>query len=210
MIGYTVYVAVGLEIMGHLPHHTYDAAFLRLDTLFGFNPLTFADRVARYPAASEFLLAVYCALPFVIAFVWLIEQDLQMRRAVLIGGCFCFVFYALFPAVGPWHFDWTRQVPMNHAPDNCMPSMHLTWALLLAVNARGTRLRTLLWAYAAAIGIATVALGEHYLVDLLAAVPYTFAVQWMAARLIDNVWLQNLTGNAQVPLTANSSARKTA
>jgi hypothetical protein len=60
--------------------------------------------------------------------------------------------------------------------------MHLTWALLIALNARSTWLRVALWIYAALMLIATLALREHYLIDLIAAVPYTFAVQWMARR----------------------------
>jgi hypothetical protein len=32
------------------------------------------------------------------------------------------------------------------------------------------------------MAIATLALREHYLIDLIAAVPYTIAVQWMARR----------------------------
>jgi len=105
-----------------------------------------------------------------------------MRRAVLFGGCLCFVFYALFPAVGPGQFDFTRQVPTPYAPDNCMPSMHVTWALLIAINARSLRLRIGLWIYAAAMVVATLALREHYLIDLIAAVPYTLGVQWAARR----------------------------
>ena len=182
MIGYTVYVAVGLEIMGHLPSHTYDAALLRADLFFGFNPLLFAERIASHRALAELLLVVYCALPFVIAAAWVVEQDLTMRRAILLGGCCCFLFYALFPAVGPWHFDWTRLIPQHHAPVNCMPSMHLTWALLLAINARRRWLQAALWVYASLITISTVGLGEHYLVDLIAAVPYTVAVQAAALR----------------------------
>ncbi len=66
------------------------------------------------------------------------------------------------------------------APDNCMPSMHLTWALLIALNARSLRLRIGLWVYVILVAAATLALREHYLVDLIAAVPFTVAVQWMA------------------------------
>jgi membrane-associated phospholipid phosphatase len=126
------------------------------------------------------LVLAYVALPAVIGLAWVLEQDLLMRRAVLLGGCLCFAFYALFPAVGPGQFDWVRQVPTPYAPDNCMPSMHLTWALLIAINARSLKLRVGLWIYAAVMVVATLALKEHYLIDLIAAVPYTFAVQWMA------------------------------
>ena len=83
------------------------------------------------------------------------------------------MFYFLFPTVGPGHFDWANQMPMPHAPENCMPSMHLTWAFLIAMNLRSKPLRIVLWVYAVLIAVATLAPREHYLIDLIAALPYT-------------------------------------
>jgi hypothetical protein len=57
----------------------------------------------------------------------------------------------------------------------------LTWALLLALNAQ-SRLRVPLWMYAGLLGLAAILLGEHYWIDLIVAVPYTFAMQWLATR----------------------------
>jgi hypothetical protein len=54
-----------------------------------------------------------------------------------------------------------------------------TWALLLALNARAKWLQVVLWSYVAVIATATIGLGEHYLVDLIAALPYTLGVQWL-------------------------------
>ena len=185
VIGYTMYVAVGTQLFLLLAERvtrTYDSAFLRADALLGFNPVAFADAISHHWIVFVLLLLSYVSLPAVIGVAWVLEQDLLMRRAVLFGGCLCFAFYALFPAVGPGQFDFTRQVPTPYAPDNCMPSMHLTWALLIAINARSLRLRIGLWIYAAAMVVATLALREHYLIDLIAAVPYTLGVQWAARR----------------------------
>jgi hypothetical protein len=155
---------------------------LRADAALGFNPIAFADTVSHYWLVVLFLHIAYAALPVMIGVAWVLEQDLTMRRAILLGGCLCFAFYALFPAVGPGNFDWTRQIRHVTAPLNCMPSMHLTWSLLIALNARSVRLRIELWIYVALTAIATLALREHYLIDLIAAVPYTLAVQWMVCR----------------------------
>jgi hypothetical protein len=184
VIGYTLYVAIGNQLTIVLARgmtRTYDAAFLRADELLRFNPVAFADAISHHWVVEVALILVYVSLSAVIGLAWVLEQDLVMRRAVLLAGCLCFVFYGLFPAVGPGHFDWSRQVPMS-SPDNCMPSMHLTWAFLIAINARSVRLRLWLWVYAALTAVATLALREHYLVDLIAAVPYTLAVQWAARR----------------------------
>ncbi|SRR5712692_168188 len=179
-----VYVAIGTQLTVLLARRmtrTYDGAFLRADALLGFDPVAFADAISRYWLVMVVLILAYVSLPAMLGLAWVIEQDLLMRRAVLLAGCLCFIFYGLFPAVGPGHFDWTRQAPTS-APDNCMPSMHLTWALLIALNARSMRLRIGLWVYVALMAIATLALREHYLIDLIAAIPYTLAVQWMASR----------------------------
>jgi len=187
VIGYAVYVAVGTNLTVLLIQRitrNYDRTFLRLDEMLGFHPVAFADAISQHRAVMVTLILAYAALPIMIGLAWVLEQDLVMRRAVLWGGCLCFVFYALFPAVGPGHFDWAHQVPMP-APDNCMPSMHLTWALLIALNARSLRLRIVLWVYAVLVAAATLVLREHYLVDLIAAVPFTIAVQWMARHSVE-------------------------
>ncbi len=184
VIGYAVYVAIGTQLTVLLARRmtrTYDGAFLRADALLGFDPVAFADAISNHWLVMVVLILAYISLPAMIGLAWVIEQDLLMRRAVLLAGCLCFIFYGLFPAVGPGHFDWIRQAPTS-APDNCMPSMHLTWALLIALNARSVRLRIGLWVYAALMAIATLALREHYLIDLIAAIPYTLAVQWMAGH----------------------------
>lgn len=186
-LGYIAFVAIGVNVAEWLSlrlAHPADAAFLRVDAALGFNPIAFADAVARHGAVVVGLALVYYALPMAMAIAWVTEQSLKLRRAALLGGCFCFFFYVMFPAVGPGHFDWARgAVAEVGAPVNCMPSMHFTWSLLLALNARSAWLRGMLWIYAGLIAAATIGLREHYLVDLIAAVPYALAVEWIAGRL---------------------------
>jgi hypothetical protein len=200
VIGYIVYVVIGINLAHWLSPqlaHSYDAAYMRADAAIGFHPIVFADTIAAHRIVMKVLILAYIALPVVIALAWVIEQSLQMRRAVLFGGCLCFCFYGLFPAVGPGHFDWVRQLPLPDAPNNCMPSMHFTWSLLLALNARSPRLRCALWGYVALIASATLGLREHYLVDLIAAVPYTLAIQWMAARATNPSVLESVRSAAR-------------
>jgi hypothetical protein len=184
VIGYAVYVALGIEVhylLATRVTRNWDAAFLAADARLGFSPLAFAAAVSRHGLFNVFLILAYVLLPAVIGLTWALEQDRHMRRAVAVGGCFCFLFYFLFPAVGPAHFDWVKGVPFPLNPLNCMPSMHFTWALLLAINARSKELRLALWGYAGIIGVATVGIGEHYVVDLLAAVPYALVIQFVTA-----------------------------
>jgi len=101
----------------------------------------------------------------------------MLRRAVAIAWVGGWILSAALPAVGPhWYLDG-YSVTMRH----CIPAIEWTWALLLAINAR-SRLRAPLWIYAGLLAIAEILLGEHYLADLIVALPYAFAVQWLAAR----------------------------
>jgi hypothetical protein len=50
-------------------------------------------------------------------------------------------------------------------------------------RARRRALRAALWAYAGLLAVAAIAIGEHYLIDLLAAIPFALGVQWTAQWL---------------------------
>jgi len=89
-----------------------------------------------------------------------------------------------FGAFYPSHAPPLPQIalqPMTvpDAPRNCIPSLHLAGALAVWWNSR----RWLRWArllaglFLAATVFSTLALGEHYLVDLVVAVPFTLAFQ---------------------------------
>ena len=146
----------------------------------GFNVAHFADRFADHRILLILLLIAYLMLPIAMTTAWTIEQSIMLRRTVLIGGLLCFIFYYAFPAVGPAWFDWSAASSIPSSPHNCVPSMHLALAMMIAWNVRKGWLRLGLWVYAGLIAVATLALGEHYLIDLIAAVPYTVAVQWAA------------------------------
>jgi hypothetical protein len=95
--------------------------------------------------------------------------------------------YLLLPAAGPEYAFSNFPDPNDIAvsigwvhPRNCFPSMHLTWAILVAWNLRNPRWRWLFVSYAALMALATVACGEHYFVDILAALPFAAAVQKIA------------------------------
>ena len=69
---------------------------------------------------------------------------------------------------------------LSGAPCNAFPSMHLGTALLILLNARGRWLRLGLAVYAVLTGMAAVGCGEHYFIDMIAAVPFCAAVQAIA------------------------------
>jgi membrane-associated phospholipid phosphatase len=171
-------IAIYLQwLITKLTPTTADARLLRIDHSLGIDPSHFATWMyGRHHHLFTFLLWVYNLLAPVMAITWIIERNHTMRRALLFGGIFCWFFYAAIPAVGPIYYTHGGSAD---ALRNCFPSMHFTWALLIALNSRSW-LRWPLWVYAGLIGISTIALGQHYVIDLIAALPYTAAMQLLA------------------------------
>src|SRR5208282_2328201 len=62
---------------------------------------------------------------------------------------------------------------------NCIPSLHMTAALLIWWNTRraGRWARVAAGAYLAVVFVTTLGYGEHYLIDLGVAVPFSLAMQ---------------------------------
>lgn len=159
---------------------TYDAWLLRWD--FGV-----AATVRAWSSAISWraysLSWCYEGLPAAFLLVLVFTRGISFRRLVVssaLAGLLAVPCYLLFPAVGPVH------IGDLHSPRNCMPSLHLTWALLLWVNSnRWIRLAAL--AFALIIALASLTTGEHYTLDLLIALPFTWGVMVLAERIADRM-----------------------
>lgn len=152
---------------------------------------------------------VYNSLPLglaiCLAFQWQdrkrkIWYPLDLRWLSLTLGCVGFLLYQICPAAGPIYL-FPKQFPLvvpnldsilaapgwlGEAPRNGMPSLHLAGTMLLFWNVRH---RAWWISIAAAIyvmltALATLGLGEHYLVDLMVAAPLGLVIQalWLRTR----------------------------
>jgi hypothetical protein len=148
---------------------------------------------------------VYQSMPLAICFLVAVEREFpgRFRARILplfitvgIAGVF---LYNLLPAVGPI-YAFGKSFPGSlppvsglliqpilqvAAPRNAMPSVHFACALLIWWNAAGLA-RGWRWLAAAFVAItllATLGFGEHYLVDLVVALPFAVAVQSFALRV---------------------------
>jgi len=150
--------------------NTLDSLFMRTDLAFGLNPLAVVQWTENNHLVG-FLSIIYLGLPLAFGIAYTAERSMIMVRTALIAGAASFPLYLMFPAIGPG-----RMV----GPRNCMPSLHLSWALLIAWNAKSFPLRLFGWTFAALTALATIGLGEHYFIDLFAAIPFCLAVQYAA------------------------------
>jgi len=175
---------------GFLRPLTWDARLRAVDLFLRLDGFAFARFCGRSDLLSRILSVTYSALPLAFSIAWVIDRSKLMLRSATIGGLLAFPIYLLVPACGPKYafatYPWGDvassglvSVPTIYAR-NCVPSMHFSWALLLAMNARKNLWKAVLLVYSGLMAMATVAGGEHYFIDLILAIPFCFIVQKIA------------------------------
>ncbi len=174
---FTLCVAIADAIVLHFTPHTIDARMLAFDNRWFFNISTATWLWAQmHLLVGDFFYFIYLSLPCVVV---LILVDLDAKNCwrlvlVLLMTSICAVpFYLLFPAVGPLH------IGAQNAHRNCLPSLHLTWAILLWRAAKPGWKSWAMALFAVLTAISTLTTGEHYLIDLIVALP--FAGCWSLA-----------------------------
>lgn len=178
----------------------YDQYIYRLDGLLGFQPSFVLGRLF----ARVLLLDILCRLAYVFLpwtylavfslYIWRRSADLGlMLRCALwnLTGILCYLLvpvsgpvyaFAHFPAVAP-AIAHPAIIALN-SPPNGIPSLHMSTALLILYFLRR-------WGYGRLFGgvylgftiLATLGTGQHYLFDLLTALPFTAAVVFLAKRV---------------------------
>jgi hypothetical protein len=118
-----------------------------------------------------------------------------LLKAALISGLAGFMLYHLFPAAGAAYAfgpDFPAALPepgtldvapapigIPGAPRNSMPCVHFSWALLAWLEARrylSPVARGAFAGFALLTVLATIGLGEHYVIDNIVAVPFTLGI----------------------------------
>lgn len=181
-----------------------DNMLIRLDAALGFQPAALVGLMFREaPLLHVLHLVIYFQIPLAMYVVAALEERAQRRTGVgLIPACLVaavigYGLYVMMPAIGPrpyfgdgfaeamWHLAAlpTETVVNTANPRNAVPSLHMTWALLIYLAARQEGPLAHLGAIAFALGtaLATLGLGEHYFIDLVVAVPLVLLVRAICA-----------------------------
>jgi len=190
-----------LAITGSLHPKTLDLFLYNFDASMGVQ-LSF--KAGQLVLGSRWLtriaLLCYYALPVP---VMLVYANQLMRRGsaamsvflgLFIAGPVAIVFYNLFPACGPIYLFGSRfpfdpfsgqqlkemlvQPTLISGARNAFPSLHLAWALLALWYAEGLSYWTKSFFVLFMMGtvLATLGLGEHYFIDLVAAFPFVLMI----------------------------------
>ena len=186
-----------LNLLGHYRPFTYDPSLYYIEVRLGNPSLWMGGRFHEHPWFAQLCTMIYDTLPAWLFAACYIQQQKEKATAVNVAavilaisaGC---IGYFILPAVGPrsfyghlWPFTPLHGMDTGtqsyFAPDivrNCMPSLHTAWVMAAWLAARRFSTGCFLFFsfIAAATLIATLGLGEHYLVDLVVAIPYTAAL----------------------------------
>ena len=194
--------ASSIGLPGALRSGVLDSFVLAFDQrmFWGHSPsVIFGQYVAKHPWLAVAAAFCYWAPPPLAVVVYLAERrrfsDDDVITALLIAGGVGFVFFPFFPVVGPGyvlpHFPYptsliasTVPIPAS-VPRNCMPSLHMANALIVAFYT--WRLKERSWrgvgiANVVLTVVATLGFGSHYAADLIAAVPFTYGALGAARR----------------------------
>jgi hypothetical protein len=168
-IGRFVTHHIGLEIVSNMAYNILPCAVLAVFGLY----LWQRSENETLTVVRAFVLNLFVAIPIYL----------------LMPACGPAFAFAGFPFIQPDHL--AAQPIILHAPPNCVPSVHMSTALLIMWFVRQWRIPLLISVvYLTLIVVATLGSGQHYLFDLIVAVPYTLFIlriapyEWKRARRI--------------------------
>jgi len=169
---------------------SYDMYLLAIDQKLGLG-WSVGKMLPRLPVLAAFCNVAYWGLPVAFAALYLCLPGKRDRSrlwwSMIITGILLYFTYRLCPAAGPkfifpsWPYAEPHVTPtivFTRSPLNCMPSGHFTWALLICWYSRTCRYPARIAAliFLVLTGLATLGQGEHYWIDLIAAVPFAVVV----------------------------------
>jgi hypothetical protein len=191
-----------LNLTGQIYPKTFDLYLYAFDSSFGFQPSFALGRLFHASAPVRIVgYLTYQTLPLAMALVYLgyldphaTKPNWNLLRLFFGTGVLGWLLYNFVPAVGPLYafpgeFPYGAPSQLQHVlervsvnpdfPRNAIPSLHMTWVLLLWWSCRPfprwARIAALL--YLLVTFVATMGIGEHYLVDLVTAAPFALMVE---------------------------------
>jgi hypothetical protein len=184
---------------------TFDLNLFVFDGSLGFQPSFLMGRAMAASTLLRFAaLLAYVSLPFVMALIYALRlpkgterPSWDMVTLFLLAGLGGWALYNVVPATGPAYvfgadFPWRSlpygslhrlsldRIPVNgDIPRNAIPSLHMAWVVLLFWNTKGLLrgIRIFMAVYVGLTVVATLGIGEHYFVDLVAGLPFALLVQ---------------------------------
>ena len=205
VFGYSaLFIAFILNLTTRLHPQTYDLYLYTADAGFALPLCAWVGRfVGGLPVLLRSCSIVYESLPLVVSLLYAYQRSgkrplpIRVLPAFLGGGAAAYVLYNILPATGPRYIfgaAFPERLPaaelaglhlvsVGDVARNAVPSMHLACALLIlwACRPLGRSVRVCAALFLMLTVLATVGFGEHYVVDLVTAVPYALALAGLCA-----------------------------
>jgi len=183
--------------------YKYDNVLRQIDNSLGISSASIANPLQ---GAWHFpLLIVYqLMIPMMIAW-FLAARGPRLRQSLVLAYIAELVvgpiLYAILPACGPFYAygaAWLHPPGVAAQPirltgmPNAFPSLHIATAFVLVLFARGRILRGIALAFLVGTALATMATGEHYLIDLIPGLAFGCFAASAGCRRLRSA-LSNLT-----------------
>jgi hypothetical protein len=197
-MAWMIVIPIMLDFMSRVVTVRHDLLLFRADMVLGFSISYWLSQLAlQHRWLFWFLLAVYQAcggIMFLVFSAYYLRND---KTSKLVAFAFAVNFfigcslYFLLPASGPLYMfpgypyaaPPTGLLSSSIFAPNCMPSLHMSTVLLILAFCWRWRIARLLAGLLVTLTIvATLALGEHYLIDLIVGVPYAAFVYLLVTR----------------------------
>lgn len=177
---------------------TFDQIIYKIDSAFLNINIPIVNYYEKsHPIIITIVMEAYSLLSFLLFMVVALfireskHEKYHIVRVLVVPFGLAFICYSIIPLTGPIYAFGTQYFPSNMpnsnellantifvtpAARNAMPSMHLTGALLIflltaALNKKIYFYASILFLFLTAY--ATLALGEHYVLDLVVALPFS-------------------------------------
>ena len=191
------YLGVCLAFYVHLAEilrpYKLDYFLYAFDGSLGFEPAFALGKLVHVIRPLHWLVAmVYNSLGLWFCMIYAIHARAHRKfpfsflRLIIANALMGFTLYFFFPAMGPkYAYPSFPNLPsvtsagpfLQWGVPNAMPSLHFGGMLLIFWMARPWKWARLATGSAVALtAVATLGLGEHYLVDLVVALPYALAI----------------------------------
>jgi PAP2 superfamily len=175
----------------HLFTTVFDPQVIALDATLGAQPsFLVAGIFVRVPYLHSVCGAIYQAIFIPIALIAGLEAHQRRRTGIgmlptfLVVAAIGYGCYALMPVIGPdaWFgsaFPYDIGLSQGPMPRNAMPSLHNAWVILAFLLSRGmgAPIRVTCGAWMIGTAIATLGFGEHYLLDIVVAMPFALLIR---------------------------------
>ena len=198
---FSLVAGLAMQFTNGAPHASYDLMLYRFDSIMGFSGRSVVMMFREFPWIGSTASSVYKSLlifpPLFHAWAsWKGKAKINLMHAFVAAGITGFLFYKICPAIGPLYAFGSAfpdampdhqqaTVLLTTGVNNAMPSMHMTWALLVLVSAfeiGGFLAPTIASVFVLFTALATVGFGEHYLIDLIVSVPLVLLVRGIVSK----------------------------